>query len=131
MDVPDECWRWPVGKPNDEGRPRLRWGMVYRITYRMLVDPDLPDDLDLHHLCGHAWCVNPWHLQPLPRKEHIALHRSMRPRKTVCVNGHDLTDPANVAVTIGRTGRMAGRERRNCRACMAEWKRRHRAAAKG
>lgn len=99
--------------------------------YRMLVDPDLPDDLDLHHTCRHAWCVNPWHLTPMTSSEHALLYApEPRARKDTCVNGHDLTDPANVFITTRRSGPRAGKTERHCRLCMAEWKRRKRAAAR-
>jgi hypothetical protein len=30
--------------------------------------------MELHHLCEEKRCVNPGHLEPLPKLDHIARH---------------------------------------------------------
>lgn len=34
----------------------------------------VPAGLELHHICEHPWCVNPFHLYPATRLEHGRLH---------------------------------------------------------
>ena len=70
------CWLWLgfIAK-NGYGRFGIRrtahW--AHRVAYRLFVG-DIPDGLDLDHLCRTRCCVNPEHLQAVSRKEN--LHRS-------------------------------------------------------
>lgn len=80
-----------------------------------------PDVEHLHHTCHHAWCVNPWHLEPRTATEHKALHlaeRNASRRKHVCVNGHSYDDPANV----GLNKRTDGTVERYCKACRKRYR---------
>ena len=85
----------------------------------------VPDGHDLHHTCGHVWCVNPWHLQPVLPEAHGQHHAQVMPRarKDVCKNGHDRTDPAMVY----DRQRSDGRVERVCRGCERLHKAQHRA----
>jgi hypothetical protein len=129
-----ECWSWPVETAyRRDGRATASKQYIYRLLYLMLVDPDLSDDLVLHHLCGNAWCVNPWHLITKTPAEHAAEHlaeRNARRRKHTCKNGHDMDDPGNVG-TFTRMKDGEAREERYCRACRALWKKRRQARQRG
>ncbi|SBT41516.1 HNH endonuclease [Micromonospora auratinigra] len=68
-------------------------------------------DLDVHHSCGVADCIEPTHLRQLSRADSARL-RAQRPQ---CRNGHDReTDPGT------------GRYRAVCRRCNSEAQRRWR-----
>lgn len=116
-----DCWRW-TGPLNhgDHGYgtlSRLDRSAVYahRWSYEYHVAP-IPDGLTIDHLCRNTWCVNPWHLEPVPMV--VNLHRKYGATDR-CVNGHDYT-PEN---TYGRPLRN-GRPGRGCRTCRAESDRR-------
>ena len=71
VDLDTHCWNWigsisgGYGQLSDGGRTTP----AHRYAYRQYVGP-IPDGLDLDHLCLHRTCVNPWHLEPVTRKEH-------------------------------------------------------------
>lgn len=128
------CWPWP-GSVNADGygivmvpmpgKRRLQ-AMVHRLIYMHLVDPDLPDDLQVDHTCHkpakcaggptcpHRRCFNPDHLEGVPQE----INRQ-RAAKVRCPARHDYevygyVDP--------RTGQ------RNCRKCQAKAAARKKAA---
>jgi len=71
------CWEWQgavdrngYGKAYDPEMPagrRVDW--AHRVSYRRNVG-DIPDGLDLDHLCQNTVCINPEHLEPVTRAEH-------------------------------------------------------------
>lgn len=44
---------------------------VHRYLYKKLVDPSLPDDKDLDHLCRIVACINPECLEPVSTLENV------------------------------------------------------------
>lgn len=68
-----DCWLWTAGTNGDgygsfsiERRSRG----AHRVAYLSIRGP-IPEGLELDHLCRTRNCVNPWHLQPVPRKTNI------------------------------------------------------------
>ena len=116
-----QCWLWNGGtkdgyaqvvtKSPETGRKVVRRG--HRLIYEHLVGP-VPDGLDLDHLCRNRECVNPAHLEPVPRGENVlrgATIAAANKAKTHCSRGH-VFDESNTyvrPVTSG-VGRM-------CRTC--------------
>ena len=86
---------------------------THRVTYTYFV-ADVPDGLDLDHLCRNRACCNPWHLEPVTRLENV--RRGLRgpgygPReRTHCKRGHEFT-PENT---------YQGKRQRKCRTCIRE-----------
>lgn len=84
------CWLWIAScRPN--GYAYIRWEgrapSAHRVTFKLLRDPNLSDDLELDHTCRTRHCVNPWHLAPVTHKENV--NRSNRHRLTTrCHAGH-------------------------------------------
>ena len=93
------CWIWTAGLVNgygqfiimrgDRGRPigahRQAW---------LLTRGEIPDDLDLDHLCRVHACCNPDHLEPVTNEENN--RRGISPsaingRKTYCDYDHEFT----------------------------------------
>ena len=77
---------------------------------------DYDQSLDLDHLCRTTLCVNPLHLEPVTHRENVLRGESLQAqnaRKTECVRGHDLTDPANVARRGGGRVCITCRRERN------------------
>ena len=74
-----ECWRWTGAKMGNARslHPALtvrRYGMTYahRLVYELVRGP-IPAGHDLHHVCGRALCVFPFHLTPLPHALHAKI----------------------------------------------------------
>jgi hypothetical protein len=110
----DTCWLWEGGVVRGrygQFRPGTRSTdphvYAHRWLYERMVGP-VPEGLELDHVkerCSSTLCVNPTHLEPVTHAENMR-----RARKEVCVNGHDLTVPRNMA--WDKLGR-----RRGCAQC--------------
>lgn len=112
---PGDCWLW-TGDRTDDGYGLFsvhpaRLG-AHRWAYS-LMRAEIPNGLDLDHLCRVTSCVNPWHLEPVTREENIrrALLRG------TCEKGHSMAD----AILRKRAGRIA----RSCRPCTRDRQRNH------
>jgi hypothetical protein len=106
-----ECWIW-------QGCTDLRYGRIgafgrqwltHRLAYTLLV-ADVPDHLQIDHLCRNRLCINPAHLEAVPQQVNLA--RGFGPwainaRKTHCKRGHEFA-PDNTLIEQGT---------RKCRAC--------------
>lgn len=104
-----DCWEWHRVDPNGYGtvfQPvRGEARLPHRWAYQFL-RADIPDGLELDHLCRNRRCVNPWHLEPVTRR--VNAQRGVG-SKEACVNGHPYTEE-NTYVRPDRGTRM-------CRAC--------------
>lgn len=116
---PDGCWQWNGGRSvngygacTDYLAPPTRTTYAHRLAWRILRG-EIPDGLQIDHLCRNKLCVNPEHLEPVTQAENLR----RRTVKTACNHGHELT-PENVYRT--RTGT------RSCRACRRDAARRFR-----
>jgi hypothetical protein len=119
------CWEWDRTDAAGYGAQFVfdkartlphRWAYSY-------LRADIPEGLELDHLCRNRRCVNPWHLEPVNRRENAM--RGIGSKET-CVNGHPYT-PENTYIRPDRGTRM-------CRACGRDASRRsatrnHHAAA--
>ncbi len=84
---------------------------AHRTAFWLATDR-LPEQL--HHLCGHPWCVRPTHLMPVSNREHRAYEPLAR--ATHCKRGHPFNE-ANTYWHKPRNGRTNGL--RACRKCHA------------
>ncbi|MCU1617358.1 MAG: hypothetical protein JWO98_4898 [Frankiales bacterium] len=112
-DGPNDCWLW-TGEQTDDGYGRFSVHPVHIGAHRWaysLLRAEIPEGLDLDHLCRVTRCVNPWHLEPVTRAENI--RRAFV--REVCGKGHGLSD----AIERTRDGRVA----RECRQCARDRKR--------
>lgn len=89
--VEDGCWLWLGGMwPNGYGKTSVEihgTRLAHRAFYAEAGN-DVPEGMDLDHLCRVRLCVNPDHLEPVTRQENVI--RGLKAR-TVCQNEHDLT----------------------------------------
>ncbi len=79
----DGCWDWCGWvAPNGYGQVRLMKKLYYahRLSYLAFVG-EIPAGLDLDHLCRNRRCVNPYHLEPVTRKENLDRGLNYRGRR--------------------------------------------------
>lgn len=123
------CWLW-MRSADSSGYGTLNLGgrtaSAHRVAYEALRGP-IPEGLQIDHLCHTRPCVNPYHMEPVTRRENVLRgYRSRREPKryAACRRGHPLT-PENVYV-------FAGDGHRTCATCrnagIERWKERKRAA---
>ena len=71
-DGADGCWEWNRTDRAGYGEPffddNVRW-LPHRWAYSFLRG-EIPEGLELDHLCRNRGCVNPWHLEPVTRSEN-------------------------------------------------------------
>lgn len=67
-----ECWVW-MGSLQTSGHGQLRVDgrlmMVHRLSYAEALG-EIPEGLDLDHLCRNERCCNPGHLEPVSHEEN-------------------------------------------------------------
>lgn len=97
----DTCWEW-MGKPANTGYGQMSFQRdgkqivrnPHRALYELLVG-EIPEGLDLDHLCRNRLCVNPNHLEPVTRKENLMRGDTITAKnaaKTECDSGHEYTE---------------------------------------
>lgn len=122
--TPDgDCWIWTGSRTrNGYGQLGIHGAryMAHRAFYMYFVG-EIPEGLDLDHLCRNRACVNPWHLDPVTRSVNLLrgdTERTHFSSRVACPQGH-LYDEANTAIRRGR---------RCCRECERARARRQREA---
>jgi hypothetical protein len=102
------CWQWQYGKSDGYAVLRYKGKKVYGhfISY-LLHKGDIPEGLEIDHLCENRACVNPNHLEAVPHRINIA-RGSIKRRQPYCKNGH-LLEGDNLGSCSNRP--------RYCRAC--------------
>jgi hypothetical protein len=123
LDGPEGCWLWQ-GATNGAGTPP-GYGVVsfggkrqyaHRLLYEVAVG-EIPDGLEIDHLCKVTNCVNPDHLEPVTHGENLRRGEMNRQEhKTHCPKGHRYDED--------NTYRWGGARR--CRACNREAVRQYR-----
>lgn len=111
------CWEWVGGLSTagygyfyvGTGRSDGKKVLAHRLCYQKLVG-EIPDGLDLDHLCRYRPCVNPFHHEPVTRKVNtrrgVGVGKN-KPLHTHCPKGHELVN-GNLVMSGGR---------RRCRQC--------------
>lgn len=115
------CWQWS-GALNRDGYGVLTVDRkpyrAHRFAYERLVG-EIPDGLELDHLCRNRACVRPSHLEPVTPQ--VNTHRGFGPsginsRVERCNRGHEFA-PEN---TLWMNSRSRPRPYRRCRTCNVE-----------
>lgn len=79
VDASGDCWVW-VGARKDNGYGHIflekredgssKTGLAHRVSWELLVG-EIPEGLDLDHLCRNRACVKPDHLEPVTRSINL------------------------------------------------------------
>lgn len=119
----DACWLW-TGPLVNCGYAQFhlvdRMVMSHRVAYELAIG-EIPDGLELDHLCRNRSCCNPHHLEPVTHAENIRRSTVLREGKTHCLRGHPLSGEN---LFVRRNGV------RECKICQRAQLRRSRARAK-
>lgn len=90
------CWLW-TGAVNERGYGQIRINgktvAAHRTSYQIYVG-NIPNGLQIDHLCKNPSCVNPQHLEPVSAQENVRRSTSgqvtaaLQRKKTHCPKGH-------------------------------------------
>lgn len=126
----NNCWIWQ-GKFNRHGYGILKVMMAdnksrpyaaHRFSY-LVIRGNIPDELELDHLCRVISCVNPHHLEAVTRKVNNDRSTSLsaqNSKKTHCKRGHEFTGE-NTKIIL-KPYKLPGRQ---CRQCIRYLKRKY------
>lgn len=84
--------------------------LAHRLSYTYWVG-EIPEGLDIDHLCRNRKCVRVDHLEPVSRQVNLlrgATTPAARAAQTHCKHGHEFND---------ENTRIDKKSRRHCRAC--------------
>lgn len=117
--TPQGCWFW-TGAGGHQGHGQFWDGNkqvpAHRWAYEHFIGK--VEEQDTHHTCRNRSCVNPDHIKPVSRAEHMTLHDHYLSVRDMCGNGHLFTEE-NTLMRVGRNGV----EYRRCLPCRREHKR--------
>lgn len=134
VDASGDCWQWTGDK--NTNKYGLSYGIVrtsktermvaHKFIYLQLVG-EMPEGLQLDHLCRNTLCVNPDHLEPVTALINVRRcpwnAADMNRVKTHCKRGHEYS-PENTRVRDGsrqcvQCHRLAARRRYQARKAAA------------
>lgn len=117
VEFTDGCWLWTAGlnsnryaQFNTKLCRKTKTYTGHRLAFRELRG-EIPEGLELDHLCRVRHCVNPWHLEPVSRQENILRGLTvpaLRVARTHCPQGHEYN---------AQNTRVSGRNQRSCKQC--------------
>lgn len=118
------CWLW-IGAGTGAGYGGVFFHgknhRAHRVFYSVLVG-EIPDGLELDHICRERSCVNPTHLEAVTRSENTkrgigpAMAAKRQMSITHCPNGHEYT-PQNTSMRAPSEFHPNGF--RECRECIS------------
>ena len=106
------CWLWQGGRTSGYGQIRVhgRREVCHRVTYKF-IKGDIPDGLELDHICRVRHCVNPDHVEPVTHATNIFRAALGQRNSNTCKYGHEWT-PDNTYIRDDN-----GQIHRQCKMC--------------
>lgn len=111
-----DCWAWQAGMVKgyghftQGGKPKMM--LAHRWSYEAMVT-EVPDGLELDHLCRNKACVNPDHLEPVTHAVNIERNPNAVNKRgaqiTHCPQGHEYNEANTRWYRGGRNCRPCGR----------------------
>lgn len=115
-----DCWLWARGLNSDgygsisiSQSGKTKNFQAHRVMYENVVG-DIPEGLQIDHLCRTPSCINPEHLEPVTPHENMLRGQAppaINKRKTKCIRGHTLKGQ-NLYITPSN--------KRNCKTCRSK-----------
>lgn len=116
--APSGCWLWRLpldrcgyGYKYFRVAGKLKKLLAHRWVYREMVS-EIPQGLEIDHLCRVRHCVNPAHLEAVTghmNRARAVPYGYYSSLQTHCLKGHEYTE--------ANTYRRLGSRNRTCRAC--------------
>lgn len=120
--TPDGCWEWLLSLTSS-GYGAYRRTTAHQAAYRAWIG-EVPEGLELDHLCRNRKCCNPAHLEVVTHLENM--RRGAMSLRTHCPRGH----PYDISRTVRRSNGYT-HQTRLCSQCdretMARYREEHRA----
>lgn len=112
----DDCWLY-AGRLSTNGYGVLLNHRVHRLTYEKFVG-QIPDDLEIDHLCEVKPCINPDHLEAVTHLEN-ARRGNMKRRNELCRKGLHVLSGSNLL-----TRQRGTTLERSCKQCKSDYSKR-------
>ncbi len=83
------CWEWTAsqrGRGYGCFRLNRKTLQAHRVSYS-LIRGEIPEGLELDHLCRNTSCVNPFHLEAVTHGENVR-RGNVVGKRTNCLKGH-------------------------------------------
>jgi hypothetical protein len=104
-----DCWAWSAQiSANGYGAfsYKGRGNYAHRVAYELMI-AEIPEGLHIDHLCRNRWCVNPYHLEPVTKRENDR----RKPPKTHCPKMHEYDEKNTYYDRVGcKRCRTCGRD---------------------
>ena len=92
-----------------DGYGKLGGRPAHRVVWEREADVPIPEDHEIHHLCGNPRCINIRHLAAVHKAKHKTLHKLLR---THCRRGHAYKEDSFVNSEGNRVCRPCRRQRK-------------------
>jgi hypothetical protein len=70
------CWEWTLSRKGKRyAQVTGKKILLHRLMYEVHIG-QIPEGMEIDHLCGNTWCCNPGHLEPVTHAENCRRGRA-------------------------------------------------------